>query len=93
MEISKVLGIVKAYSSCVGEGPFVTELFGDVADKIREVGKEYGAATGRPRRIGWFDVVATRHGALDSRGDIAVCDSTRRSLMRRHDWDLYSLPD
>ena len=72
MEITKVLGIVKAYSSCVGEGPFVTELFGDVADKIREVGKEYGAATGRPRRIGWFDVVATRHGA-QIQGATSLC--------------------
>jgi len=72
MEITKVLGIVKAYSSCVGEGPFVTELFGDLADKIREVGKEYGAATGRPRRIGWFDAVATRHGAL-IQGATSLC--------------------
>ncbi len=72
MEITKVLGIVKAYSSCVGEGPFVTELFGDVAENIREVGKEFGAATGRPRRIGWFDVVATRHGA-QIQGATSLC--------------------
>ncbi len=72
MEITKVLGIVKAYSSCVGEGPFVTELFGDLANKIREVGKEYGAATGRPRRIGWFDVVATRYGA-QIQGATSLC--------------------
>jgi len=71
-EITKVLGIVKAYSSCVGEGPFVSELSGDLAEKIREVGKEYGAATGRPRRIGWFDVVATRHGA-QVQGATSLC--------------------
>jgi adenylosuccinate synthase len=71
-EITKVLGVVKAYSSCVGEGPFVTELFGDLAEKIREVGKEYGAATGRPRRIGWFDVVATRYGA-QIQGATSLC--------------------
>lgn len=72
MEITKVLGIVKAYSSCVGEGPFVSELSGDLAGRIREVGKEYGAATGRPRRIGWFDVVATRHGA-QVQGTTSLC--------------------
>ncbi len=72
MEITKVLGIVKAYSSCVGEGPFVSELSGDLAGRIREVGKEYGAATGRPRRIGWFDVVATRHGA-QVQGATSLC--------------------
>ncbi len=72
MEITKVLGIVKAYSSCVGEGPFVTELSGDLANRIREVGKEYGAATGRPRRIGWFDAVATRHGA-QIQGATSLC--------------------
>ena len=72
MAITKVLGIVKAYSSCVGEGPFVTELSGDLADRIREVGKEYGAATGRPRRIGWFDAVATRHGA-QIQGATSLC--------------------
>ncbi len=72
MEITKVLGVVKAYSSCVGEGPFVTELFGDLGNKIREVGKEYGAATGRPRRIGWFDAVATRYGA-QIQGATSLC--------------------
>ncbi len=70
--IEKVLGIVKAYSTCVGDGPFVTEIFGEQADRIRQVGKEYGAATGRPRRIGWFDAVATRHGAM-IQGATSLC--------------------
>ncbi|MCD8294395.1 MAG: adenylosuccinate synthase [Clostridia bacterium] len=56
------IGIMKAYSSCVGEGPFTCEYFGEKADKLREAGGEYGAATGRPRRVGPFDVVASRYG-------------------------------
>lgn len=60
--LRNVIGITKAYSTCVGEGPFVTELHGDLADRIREIGKEYGARTGRPRRIGYFDAVATGYG-------------------------------
>jgi adenylosuccinate synthase len=55
---------MKAYSSCVGEGPFTCEMFGEEADKLREAGGEYGAATGRPRRVGGFDVVASRYGVL-----------------------------
>jgi adenylosuccinate synthase len=53
---------MKAYSTCVGEGPFVTEITGEKANSIREKGNEYGASTGRPRRIGWFDAVASRYG-------------------------------
>lgn len=59
-----VIGIMKAYSSAVGEGPFTCELFGEEADLLREAGGEYGAATGRPRRVGGFDVVASRYGAM-----------------------------
>ncbi len=59
-----VIGIMKAYSSCVGEGPFTCELFGDEAERLREAGGEYGAATGRPRRVGGFDIVASRYGAM-----------------------------
>ncbi len=62
MSIDKVLGIVKAYSTCVGEGPFVTEWTGEEAEKLREAGAEYGAKTGRARRVGAFDAVATRYG-------------------------------
>ena len=60
--IERIVGITKAYSTCVGEGPFTTELFGDIAHEIREIGHEYGAKTGRPRRIGYFDTVATKYG-------------------------------
>jgi adenylosuccinate synthase len=60
--INDILGVVKAYSSSVGGGPFATELKDKTGDLIRERGKEYGAATGRPRRVGWFDAVATRYG-------------------------------
>ena len=60
--LDSTIGIMKAYSSCVGEGPFTCEFFGEEADKLREAGGEYGAATGRPRRVGPFDVVASRYG-------------------------------
>ena len=63
-EINKVIGVVKAYSTCVGEGPFVCEMFGPEADRLREAGAEYGAKTGRPRRVGPLDLVATRYGAM-----------------------------
>ena len=59
----KVLGISKAYTSRVGDGPFPTELFDEIGDTIREVGHEYGTVTKRPRRIGWFDTVVMRHSA------------------------------
>ena len=62
VRIDQVVGVVKAYSTCVGEGPFVTEWFGEEAERLRQAGGEYGAATGRPRRVGPFDAVATRYG-------------------------------
>ena len=60
--LDAVVGVVKAYSTCVGEGPFVCELFGEEASRLREAGSEYGAKTGRPRRVGPIDLVATRYG-------------------------------
>lgn len=60
----EVIGVVKAYSTCVGEGPFTCELFGEEAEQLREAGGEYGAKTGRPRRVGPIDIVATRYGVL-----------------------------
>ena len=61
-KIGEVIGVVKAYSTCVGEGPFVCEMFGPEAEALREAGFEYGAKTGRPRRVGPIDLVATRYG-------------------------------
>ena len=61
-KIDEVVGVVKAYSTCVGEGPFVCEMFGQEADALREAGFEYGAKTGRPRRVGPIDIPATRYG-------------------------------
>ena len=60
--ITDIVGVVKAYSTCVGEGPFVCEMFGEEAERLREAGAEYGAKTGRPRRVGPIDLVATRYG-------------------------------
>ena len=61
-KLDESIGIMKAYSTCVGEGPFTVELFGDEAEKLRQAGGEYGAATGRPRRVGPFDIPASRFG-------------------------------
>ncbi len=64
-EIKKITTVVKAYSSAVGAGDFVSEIFGEEAEELRNRGGdggEYGATTGRPRRVGWFDAVATRYG-------------------------------
>ncbi|MDR3241300.1 MAG: adenylosuccinate synthase [Lactobacillaceae bacterium] len=62
-KIQRVVGVLKAYTSRVGDGPFPTELFDAVGDRIREVAHEYGVVTGRPRRIGWLDTVIMRHSA------------------------------
>ena len=61
-KLDRIVGVVKAYSTCVGEGPFTCEMFGEEAEKLREAGNEYGAKTGRPRRVGPVDLVATRYG-------------------------------
>ena len=88
LKLDNSIGIMKAYSSCVGAGPFTCEYFGEKAEKLRELGGEYGAATGRPRRVGPFDVVASRYGircqgadeialtkldVLDSYEEIEIC--------------------
>src|SRR5438876_527771 len=61
--IGRVLGVVKAYTTRVGEGPLPTELSGEMGNRLRESGNEYGAVTGRPRRCGWYDAVAVRYAA------------------------------
>ncbi|MDF2651096.1 MAG: purA [Paenibacillus sp.] len=60
-KIHQVIGVAKAYTTRVGDGPFPTELRNEISDHIREVGHEYGTTTGRPRRVGWFDSVVVRH--------------------------------
>jgi len=62
-KLPQVMGIMKAYSTRVGGGPFPTELFDETGDRIRRVGREYGTTTGRPRRCGWLDLVATKYSA------------------------------
>jgi adenylosuccinate synthase len=88
--IGKMIGVVKAYSTRVGGGPFVTELHDEIGQQIRDVGREYGTMTGRPRRCGWFDGVAAGYGAclsgvdciaialldvLSGLPDLKVCDA------------------
>ena len=60
-KITHVVGVCKAYTTRVGDGPFPTELDNEIGNQIREVGREYGTTTGRPRRVGWFDSVVVRH--------------------------------
>ena len=90
--IGAVMGVVKAYTTRVGEGPLPTELTGEMGDRLRESGNEYGAVTGRPRRCGWYDAVAVRYAAringldslaltkldvLDSLDRIEICTAYR----------------
>ncbi len=73
LKLHDVVGVVKAYSTCVGEGPFVGELSGKNAEELREAGAEYGAATGRPRRVAYMDLVASRYGVkLQGTTEIAL---------------------
>jgi adenylosuccinate synthase len=97
MRIERVIGVAKAYTTAVGAGPLPAELFGDEADQLRERGGEYGATTGRPRRVGWFDAVATRYACLlngfssiavtkldvlDGFSSLKICTSYRRGAER-----------
>ncbi len=90
--IEAVLGVAKAYTTRVGEGPLPTEIHGPLGEKLRESGQEFGAVTGRPRRCGWFDAVAVRYAArvngldalaltkldvLDGLDEILVCTAYR----------------
>ena len=82
--LDNIVGIMKAYSSCVGAGPFTCEMFGAEAEALREAGGEYGAATGRPRRVGGFDVVASRYGCLvQGATEIALTKLDVRSYLDR----------
>jgi adenylosuccinate synthase len=65
-KVGRIIGVVKAYSTRVGGGPMPTELFDETAHRIRERGREYGTTTGRPRRVGWLDLVAVRYAAMVS---------------------------
>jgi len=67
-----VLGVMKAYSTRVGSGPMPTELFDATADGIRQRGREFGTTTGRPRRVGWLDLVAVRYSAMIN-GTTGLC--------------------
>ncbi len=83
-KISDVIGVVKAYSTCVGEGPFVSEMSGDEAKALRKAGFEYGAKTGRPRRVGALDIVATRYGVeVQGATEIALTKLDVLSYMKK----------
>jgi len=78
------IGIMKAYSTCVGEGPFTCEMFGEEAENLRAAGGEYGAATGRPRRVGPFDVVASKYGIFaQGANEIALTKLDVLSYMKK----------
>jgi adenylosuccinate synthase len=87
-----VLGVAKAYTTRVGEGPLPTELFGELGNRLRETGQEFGAVTGRPRRCGWYDAVAVRYAVrvngldalaltkldvLDGMSELQICTAYR----------------
>jgi adenylosuccinate synthase len=72
--LDRVIGVIKAYTTRVGRGPFPTELTNDIGERIRKIGREYGTVTGRPRRVGWFDAIATRYTA-------ALCGADELALM------------
>ena len=83
-KLDEVVGVVKAYSSCVGEGPFTCEWFGPEAEELREAGDEYGAKTGRPRRVGPIDLVASRYGVrMQGATNIALTKLDVLSYMER----------
>ncbi len=99
--IDKVIGIVKAYTTRVGEGPFPTEFSDDLMNSIRKKGKEFGATTGRPRRCGWFDSVIVKHSVmvngideivvtkldvLDDLDDLKICTAYRFEGKRYDDF-------
>jgi adenylosuccinate synthase len=78
--ITEVVGVVKAYCTAVGAGPFPTELLDETGSTLREVGQEFGATTGRPRRCGWFDAVAlaiTKLDVLDALPELRICTAYR----------------
>ena len=84
VKLDNVIGIMKAYSTCVGEGPFTCEWFGEEAEELRRAGGEYGAATGRPRRVGPFDVVASRYGCrVQGADEIALTKTDILSYMKK----------
>jgi adenylosuccinate synthase len=99
--IGGVLGVAKAYTTRVGEGPLPTELSGPLADRLRESGQEYGASTGRPRRCGWYDAVVVRYSArvngldavaltkldvLDGLPEVLICTGYKTSAGTRTDF-------
>ena len=72
-KLDRIIGVVKAYSTRVGEGPFVTEQLNATGDKLRETGFEYGATTGRPRRVGWLDLPVVKQAVrINGLTDIAI---------------------
>jgi adenylosuccinate synthase len=98
---SKVYGVVKCYSTKVGEGPFPTEILGEEAENLRKLGNEYGATTGRPRRVGWIDlpalnyackvggitdIIITKFDILNGMKGVPVCHSYNKEPMCGQDF-------
>ncbi|GAB1365240.1 adenylosuccinate synthase [Candidatus Cloacimonadaceae bacterium] len=103
--LDKVIGVYKAYCTRVGEGPFVTEIKDELAETIRKTGNEYGATTGRPRRIGWFDTVAASYSArlnkldclaitcldvLSGLPELKLCVAHKQKGRRQENYDFHS---
>ena len=77
--IDRIIGVIKAYTTRVGSGPFPTELLDDDGDQLREIGAEFGTTTGRPRRCGWYDAVIARYAARHQRAHRVLPDQARRA--------------
>lgn len=84
VKLDKVYGVAKCYLTKVGEGPFPTELHGEEAEELRKIGNEYGATTGRPRRIGWFDLPAVRYAC--DKGGIDNLIITKLDILNGRDY-------
>ncbi len=104
--LDKVIGVYKAYATRVGEGPFISEIHTELAETIRKTGNEYGSTTGRPRRIGWFDVVAASYSArinkldalaitcldvLSGLPELKLCIAHKQKRQRQDNYDFHTL--
>jgi adenylosuccinate synthase len=90
--VSRVIGILKAYTTRVGSGPFPTELLDEMGERLRNVGGEFGVTTGRNRRCGWFDAVIARYATPGQRPDRLLPHQARRAVRARADPGLRRLP-
>ena len=93
LQVDEVIGVMKAYSTRVGSGPFPTELFDDIGEGIAERGREFGTVTGRPRRVGWFDTVPLRYAVAVNSNSAVDAQQARHPVGHRDDQAVRRLRD